>query len=221
MITLRRKQRLVLGDQPQGSIFMVQSGCLTVHCMLAGSRRQIVHILYAGDVFALDAVPYGLGMGMTAVAPSRILRGRGAGGAMVASIGEQTVDLAAAAARLSVRSSLLALMIGRCTGEESLATVLIEMAVLLGRPVPGGYTFELPLRRDDLADYLALNRDTLSRLLSRLRARDIISMPKRGWLIIKNFDALAAMTPLAEAARSLTPITLPAVHAPADGSIVS
>lgn len=214
LITLRRKQRLALGDLEVGAAFWVQSGCLTVDAVLSGARRQIMRVLYPGDVCGPEMTPAGLDVGLTAVVPSRVLRVRNGNAQSRPGSDLPSIDVEAAFARLLVRSGLHALMIGRLSGEERLATVLIEVAVLVGRPVPGGYSFELPLRRDDLADYLALNRDTLSRLLSRLKARNIITMPKRGWVIIKDFQSLAALTPLAEAAQKLVPAAGPAGSAP-------
>jgi hypothetical protein len=47
--------------------------------------------------------------------------------------------------------------------------------MLTGTPSPaGGTLIDMPFGRDDLADYLSLNPDTLSRIVARLRRTGIL-----------------------------------------------
>lgn len=64
--------------------------------------------------------------------------------------------------------------IGRKTAFEKIAN-LILMFVLKGDPGAGnGYRFELPLTRSEIADFLGLTVETVSRKLTKLRATKII-----------------------------------------------
>ncbi len=58
--------------------------------------------------------------------------------------------------------------------------------------------FELPFNRKDIADYLGLNPDTLSRIMSRLKAAGLIGHSERNRAVVRDFPALAARTPAAQ-----------------------
>jgi CRP/FNR family transcriptional regulator len=67
----------------------------------------------------------------------------------------------------------------------------------------GEVGFDMPFSRKDLADYLGLNPDTLSRIISGLRSQDILARSERRRSVVRDVRALAALTP---AAQSLTAI---------------
>jgi CRP/FNR family transcriptional regulator, nitrogen fixation regulation protein len=63
------------------------------------------------------------------------------------------------------------LLLGRKTAIEKVAAFLIEMDVRL----TAAGVMSLPMNRRDIADYLGLTLETVSRALSQLRDRDILS----------------------------------------------
>ena len=73
------------------------------------------------------------------------------------------------------RMRLHAAMLSSLDSEQKLIALLTELAIRTGQKTPTGTVFELPLRRTDIATYLGLNPDTVSRLLSRLRTAGLIS----------------------------------------------
>ena len=60
-----------------------------------------------------------------------------------------------------------------------------------------------PFDRKEIAFYLGLNPDTLSRIMSRFKRAGLISQPERSRALVRDLSALAARSP---AARSLTEI---------------
>ena len=86
---------------------------------------------------------------------------------------------------------------------DMLASLLLEQALVVGQPTPGGCTFDMPLSRIDMADYLALNPDTLSRHIARLKTLGVLTTPTRAKAIISDLAALHAMTPIADALTAL------------------
>ena len=95
-------------------------------------------------------------------------------------------------------------MLGQFSSEQRVATVLTELAMLTGTPLPaGGIVIDMPFRRNDLADYLGLNPDTLSRIVARLRRDGVLGHSARSRALVRDFRALARLTP---AARSLAEI---------------
>lgn len=211
-LALRRRQRIALHQAAPDHLFLIESGCLTLDAVLPQERRQVTMILYAGDIISRAAAPPVGQIGLTAMLPSMVQRVRAADLTLdMHTAARAPIDLAATTARLAARSGLHTIAIGRLTGEERMATLLLEMALYLGRPTPGGQSFEIPLSRNDMADYMALNPDTLSRLVSRLRASGLVSMPSRSRANIRDLAALEAMTPLAKALHELhgTSVTQP------------
>jgi len=63
------------------------------------------------------------------------------------------------------------LLLGRKTAIEKVAAFLIEMDVRL----TATDILSLPMNRRDIADYLGLTLETVSRSMSQLRDRDILS----------------------------------------------
>ena len=53
----------------------------------------------------------------------------------------------------------------------------------------------LSMKRDDIADHLGLNTETVSRQLSRMRTGGLLELPRPGELIIKDHEALSDLLP--------------------------
>lgn len=89
------------------------------------------------------------------------------------------------------------LLLGRKTAEEKVASFLLMIA----NRVPNigckhsdelnFVTFELPLTRADIADYLGLTIETVSRQFTRLRTQGIIDIVNKREISIPNIDTLA------------------------------
>jgi len=103
------------------------------------------------------------------------------------------------------RLALHAATLGQFDCEQRVATLLVELALHTGVNSPGGVVaFDLPFNRKDIADYLGLNPDTLSRIMSRLKTAGLIGHSKRNRAVVRDFPALASRSP---AARSLIEIS--------------
>jgi CRP-like cAMP-binding protein len=55
------------------------------------------------------------------------------------------------------------------------------------------HTLDLPLSRQDIADYLGLTIETTCRALSELKRLNIISTPSRRRIVIRNIAGLQAL----------------------------
>ena len=72
------------------------------------------------------------------------------------------------------------------SAEERVAGFLLEM----GDRVPNGGAVELPMSRQDIADYLGLTIETVSRTLKHLEDAAAIEVPKRRRILLRNRSAL-------------------------------
>ena len=87
-------------------------------------------------------------------------------------------------------------LLGRKTAREKVASflyMLARRARLAGCPKcdGDGVAFDLPLRRADIADYLGLTIETVSRQITRLRADGLIRAGEKSAMVAPDMAALA------------------------------
>lgn len=97
------------------------------------------------------------------------------------------------------RSQLHIATMSGLNSEERIAAFLIEIGVRIGMQAGGSISVELPLTRYGIADYLSLNADTVSRILSSLVSEGIVKRRGRFQILIRDWRALTAKCPLSEA----------------------
>jgi len=204
-VRTRRGQSLPLSLDGSETVFVVRAGALMLRLTLQGDLRQVVSLLFPGDVFRSAFAPPQASAHLSAVAPGEVLRFRFAPfSALVAedpAIAQYYDD---AVAKQTARQAIHMAAVGRLDCQQRLATFLTELALRIGVRSPcGGVVFDMPLSRTDMADYLGLNADTLSRTISRLRASGLLSHPERHRGLVRDFEALAALTPAACALEAL------------------
>lgn len=78
-----------------------------------------------------------------------------------------------------VRDERLLMMLGRMTAEERLAACLVSFCRRYGRLGGDRLEFKLSMSRQDLADYLGLALETVSRLFSRFQEDGLIGVHGR------------------------------------------
>ena len=89
------------------------------------------------------------------------------------------------------------LLLGRKTAEEKVASFLYMLArrsMMTGcvhKGAPGTAAFELPLTRSDMADYLGLTIETVSRQLTRLKTSNVIRLNTNRLIMVPDLDRLA------------------------------
>ncbi len=90
------------------------------------------------------------------------------------------------------------LLLGRKTAREKIASLLAIVArrdAGLNLRKPGGrIVFDLPLTREEMADYLGLTLETVSRQMSALKKDRLIELEGKRQIIVPDYDALAEET---------------------------
>lgn len=207
ILRTRRGQTLALSFDGGETAFIVRSGVLTLQLTLPNSSRQIVAMLFPGDVFRSNFTPPHAEAMLASAGAGEVWRMR------LAVLNTLAADDPAIARYLDqalasqlARQSLHVATLGQFNCEQRVATLLVELALRTGVSSANGVVFELPFNRKDIADYLGLNPDTLSRIMSRLKAAGLIAHSERNRAVLRDFQALAARSP---AARSLIEISAP------------
>jgi CRP/FNR family transcriptional regulator, anaerobic regulatory protein len=194
-VRTRRGQSLTLDGNE--AAFIVRAGALLLQVAVAATPRQVAAFLLPGDVLRGSAVPPHADAGLISANAADLWRFRWSAledfAAADRSLARFLQD--AAAARLA-RHALHTAVLGQFSSEQRVATVLTELAMLTGTPsAAGGILVDMPFRRNDLADYLGLNPDTLSRIVARLRRDGILGHSARSRALVRDFRALASLTP--------------------------
>jgi len=90
------------------------------------------------------------------------------------------------------------LLLGRKTAREKIASLL---AILVRRDTglkaknpKGAISFDLPLTREEMADYLGLTLETVSRQMNALKRDGVVELGERRRITVPNFDRLAEET---------------------------
>lgn len=86
------------------------------------------------------------------------------------------------------------LLLGRKTAREKIASLLAIIArrdaSLKLRAAQGALVFDLPLTREEMADYLGLTLETVSRQMSALKKDGVIELEGKRHIIVPDFDVL-------------------------------
>jgi CRP/FNR family transcriptional regulator, nitrogen fixation regulation protein len=175
--------------EPAEYVYQVISGAVRTYKLLNDGRRQIDAFHLPGDVFGLDA---GHAHRLTAEAiidTSVRMTKRRTLEAMAKTDSETACRLWRMTADELRRAQDHMLLLGRKNAIERVAAFLLEM----DRRLSKAGMFALPMCRRDIGDYLGLTLETVSRTLSQLHDRDILSFSGARHIVLLDRARLAAM----------------------------
>jgi CRP/FNR family transcriptional regulator len=90
------------------------------------------------------------------------------------------------------------LLLGRKTAREKIASLLAIIARrdahLKLKQAKGSTVFDLPLTREEMADYLGLTLETVSRQVSALKRDGVIELQGKRHVVVPDFDRLLEET---------------------------
>ena len=176
--TLEAKQTLFLQNDPADAVYNVTDGVVRLYKLLPDGRRQIVGFALPGDFLGL-AMTERYGFCADAVDSTSVCRfARDAFSRFVDQKPHVLRRLHAFATHeLSLAHDQM-LLLGRRTAEEKVAAFLIGLRQRWARLSGLSDTIPLPMSRQDIADFLGLTIETVSRTLSRLaREKAIVIVP--------------------------------------------
>jgi CRP-like cAMP-binding protein len=172
--------------EPAEYLYKVARGAVRTHKLLSDGRRQIGGFYLPGDVFGLE-VDGMHRLSAEAVCDSKILViKRSSVFALAASQCEIARELWSMTARELAHVQNLMLTLGRKTAQERVAAFLLEMA----SRNRFSDAVDLPMTRQDIADYLGLTIETVSRTLTQLENASAIELPSSRKIVLRNRGAL-------------------------------
>jgi CRP/FNR family transcriptional regulator, nitrogen fixation regulation protein len=172
-------------NEPADYVYQVISGSVRTYKILNDGRRQVGGFYLPGDIFGLEFAE-GHTFSAEAIADTKaILVKRSA--LMALATGNATIsrELLAITGRELRRVQDHVLLLVK-SAQERVVTFLLEMA----ERARAGITVELPMSRQDIADYLGLTIETVSRTLTGLESAAAIEVPTSRRIVLRNRSAL-------------------------------
>ncbi len=192
--TFSPKAMLFDQDATAGSVFNVTDGIVRLYKSLPDGRRQIVGFALPGDFLGLALMDR---YGVAAEAVTNVRVCRFARSAFLKYIDGKPHLLRRlhefAGHELSLAQDQM-LLLGRRSAEEKVAAFLLNLQKRYGRIGTMSVTIPLPMTRQDIADYLGLTIETVSRTLTKFAREKIILIVPDGVRLtgMERLDQLAA-----------------------------
>lgn len=184
-VSYARNEEIFGEGEPADYVYQVISGAARTYKVLSDGRRQIGAFYLPGEVF-------GLGVGENhhysaeAVGKSSMLVVKRNALISLAKtdhrVAHQLWTLTAEELKRVQEHMLLLIR----SAQERVACFLLEMAARM----ENGDAIDLPMSRQDIADYLGLTIETISRTLTQLESTAAISVPTCRRIILRNRKAL-------------------------------
>jgi CRP/FNR family transcriptional regulator len=173
------------GD-PAEHLFNVVAGSVKLVKLLADGRQQITGFLFPGDFIGIafnDTYAYSA----EAIEPLRLCRfDRSRLETLLADFPTLERRLLTRACNEIVAAQDQMVVLGRKTARERLASFLLAIARRQG----GASAIDLPMRRADIADYLGLTIETVSRTFTAFQQDGLIALEHRTHVEVLRPDAL-------------------------------
>jgi CRP/FNR family nitrogen fixation transcriptional regulator len=169
------------GDQA-GPLYIVEFGVVRICRVTADGRRQISAFHFPGEVFGFDAA------GEHQFSAESV-NGAGVRTLRASTNNDVTRNILALALSSLVRAQQHQLVLGRHSAAEKVAGFIVDMI----ERTDADDVIGLPMQRNDVADYLGLTFETVSRALRALKDDGIIQVPSTSQIAILDRPALEEM----------------------------
>ncbi|MDO9337243.1 MAG: helix-turn-helix domain-containing protein [Caulobacter sp.] len=162
-------EEIYVQDEDADMIYRVVRGAVRTSRLLSDGRRQVGDFYYPGDFIGLEAGPaHRFSAEALGVCEIQVIRK-----AALKVCGEEGVRIErmiwSGTVRELQRTQEHLLLLGRKSACEKVASFLLDMARRFR-----GQVAELPMGRQDMADYLGLTIETVSRMVTQLQADGLV-----------------------------------------------
>ncbi|MGD9740498.1 MAG: helix-turn-helix domain-containing protein [Bauldia sp.] len=183
----RRNEEIFGEGDPADFVYRVRSGTVRLYRILSDGRRLIGSFLHSGDSFGFeDSDEHALSAEAVTdceiIATPRLAVARRA-----ESDHEFSHQLWQTAVAELSRARKHMLVLGCQSAVERVGSFLLEMARTAATKV-----VTLPMSRQDIADYLGLTIETVSRTITQLTERGAIEVPSSRTIVLRNPALLQA-----------------------------
>jgi len=183
-----RNEEIFGENEPAEYLYKVMSGTVRTYKVLNDGRRQIGAFYLPGDIFGLDVGDEHT-YSAEAIADSKVLVIKRSA---VERLANSDHEIAHGMWTLTGRELQRVqdhVMVLIKTAQERVASFLLEMAARSRT----GNEIELPMSRQDIADYLGLTIETVSRTFTQLENSAAIAVPSSRRIVLRNRAVLSRL----------------------------
>jgi CRP/FNR family transcriptional regulator len=177
------------GDEVD-NVYSISNGAVKLYKLMPDGRRQIIGFLFSGDLFGLG-IDGGYCYTAETITPTHLCRFTHRKlDSLISEIPRLERRMFTMAVKDLVSAQDQMLLLGRKTAREKVATFLVRLSqrsIQMGLPPS---PVALPMSRADIADYLGLTIETVSRTFTQLKRDNIIGLPAADHCIVNDWDAL-------------------------------
>lgn len=190
-ILIRSREAICIEGEVASYLFNIKRGSVRMSKMLSDGRRQVIGFLFPGDFFGLGC---GEGYSYSAESITEVEICRMPRDSVLnkfsefPALGQKVLDIT----RTELESSQdQMLLLGRKTAKEKLCSFLLSMKTKSSRleNIRKDQAY-LPMSRSDIADYLGLTIETISRQFTILVKEKLISLEDSSFVKILNEDRM-------------------------------
>ena len=178
---LTRGDHLFSAGERFRGLYAVRSGSVKVSTVTDSGEEQVVGFYLPGDIIGLEAIDRSVHDGTAmALETSSIcelsLTRLEQMGCQIAALQQQMNRMYA---HEIAKNHAMFRMLGRKNAEQRLASFLTNLSERLAQRGLSAYEFNLSMSRSDIANYLGLALETVSRLLARFQEEGLIAVNRR------------------------------------------
>jgi CRP/FNR family nitrogen fixation transcriptional regulator len=191
LVTFARNQTIYAKGEEARCSYKVIEGAVRLSRVFADGRRQIVNFFLPGETFGIElseeytSAAEAVGEVVALRCPRLCIAQMSADDPDVGQKRLAMLGRSLAAAERHVA------MLGHQSAKERVAAFFLALESERRSDIDG--TLDLPLGRQDIADYLGLTIETTCRALGELKRQNIVATPSRRRIVIRDLAALRAI----------------------------
>lgn len=194
MQRLERQQSVFHEGDPAKRVFMVTQGALKLYTLLADGRRQVTGFMFPGDFLGVS-VDEEYAFTVEALEQSELWWfSRAMFDRFLTEHPQVERELYHMAAHELAAAQRQMVLLGRKAAHERLASFFLSLLERADRANGAPQTsFDLPMSRIDIADYLGLTKETVSRMIAHLRAHKLVRLQAQNRVEVLDRKGLRTM----------------------------
>lgn len=174
VLNFRHGETLIREGDLADHLFNLRAGAIKIYKLLADGRCQITGFLFAGDFIGLahDANYVFTAEALSDVEVCRFPRAKFE--EIVRSCAGLERRLLAVASNELIAAQDQMLLLGRKSAKEKIVTFLLQLSSRQANRGESSNPVSLPMTRSEIADYLGLTTETVSRIMTQLKTSSVI-----------------------------------------------
>jgi CRP/FNR family transcriptional regulator len=187
------KELLFAEGDATSHVYRIETGAIALFKVLGDGRRQIMGFAYPGDLIGLGLEEQHA-MNAQAIKPTRVRCLSAASLRQTASEDPMLgFKLYQALARELAATRDLMLTTGQRSAMERVAGFLMALSRREERNGQDATSFELPMTRSDIGDFLGLTIETVSRTFTKLKLMGLLDLPHCNQVKLRDIGALRSL----------------------------